>query len=347
MSTRLPHLLSTFTLGSLKLPNRVVMAPMTRSRAANAERAPFALHAEYYRQRASAGLLIAEATSVSPQGVGYVFTPGLWSAAQVEGWKLVTRTVHDAGGRIFAQLWHVGRVSHSAFQPGGALPVSSSAVAYEGTVMLPDFSSVPVETPRALETSEIAGIVKDFATGSQHAKDAGFDGVEIHGANSYLIDQFLRDGCNQRTDAYGGSIENRARFALEVVDAVVAVWGPGRVGIRLSPSSPWNGMRDSDPVALYTYLARELAKRPLAYVHVNESATASADGKASGLSSSSSAPSRRRRRASTAPSRSLQVTISSSTMRSAKISSMSASAIGAAGTISMSHPCALSLRDHS
>ena len=277
MSTRLPHLLSTFTLGSLELPNRVVMAPMTRSRAANAERAPFALHAEYYRQRASAGLLITEATSVSPQGVGYVFTPGLWSAAQVEGWKLVTRTVHDAGGRIFAQLWHVGRVSHSAFQPGGALPVSSSAVAYEGKVMLPDFSSVPVETPRALETSEIAGIVKDFATGAQHAKDAGFDGVEIHGANSYLIDQFLRDGCNQRTDAYGGSIENRARFALEVVDAVVAVWGPGRVGIRLSPSSPWNGMRDSDPVALYTYLARELAKRPLAYVHVNESATAPAD----------------------------------------------------------------------
>jgi hypothetical protein len=150
-------------------------------------------------------------------------------------------------------------------------------VAYEGTVMLPDFSSVPVETPRALETSEIAGIVKDFATGAQHAKEAGFDGVEIHGANSYLIDQFLRDGCNQRTDAYGGSIENRARFALEVVDAVVAVWGPGLVGIRLSPSSPWNGMRDSDPVALYTYLAHELAKRPLAYVHVNESATAPAD----------------------------------------------------------------------
>jgi N-ethylmaleimide reductase len=277
MSVRLPNLLSPYRLGSLELPNRVVMAPMTRSRAANAERAPFALHAEYYRQRASAGLLITEATSVSPQGVGYVFTPGLWSDAPVEGWKLVTRTVHEAGGRIFAQLWHVGRVSHRAFQPEGALPVSSSAVAYEGKVMLPDFSQVPVEAPRALETHEIAGIVKDFAAAAQRAKDAGFDGIELHGANSYLIDQFLRDGCNQRTDAYGGSIENRCRFALEVLDATIAVWGPGRVGIRLSPTSPWNGMSDSDPKALFTYLSNELNKRELAFVHVNESAVAPAD----------------------------------------------------------------------
>ena len=267
-------LLSPTKIGALELPNRVVMAPMTRSRANNPERAPFELHAEYYRQRAAAGLLITEATSVSPQGVGYVFTPGIWSDAQVTGWKKVTSAVHAAGGRIFLQLWHVGRISHSTFQQGGALPVSSSAVKLEGELMLPDFSKAPYETPRALETSEIAGIVKDFAEGARRAKVAGFDGVEIHGANSYLIDQFMRNGVNQRTDQYGGSIENRVRLALEVVDAVVAVWGPGRVAIRLSPTSPWNGMGDSDPIALYTHLAKELDKRPLAYVHLSEALSA-------------------------------------------------------------------------
>ena len=265
-----PHLLSTVRVGALTLPNRVVMAPMTRSRATNPERAPFELHAEYYRQRAGAGLLITEATSVSPQGVGYVHTPGIWSDAQQAGWRLVTDAVHAAGGRIALQLWHVGRVSHSSLQPDGALPVSSSSVAFEGQVMRADYRMAPVETPRALATEEIAGVVRDFAEGARRAKEAGFDAVEIHGANSYLIDQFLRDGVNQRTDAYGGSIANRCRFALEVVDAVIAVWGPGRVGLRLSPTSPWNGMRDSDPVALYTHLAQELAKRELAYVHVNE-----------------------------------------------------------------------------
>lgn len=270
MSPTRKLLLSPAKLGPLELPNRVVMAPMTRSRANNPERAPFELHAEYYRQRATAGLIITEATSVSPQGVGYVATPGIWSDAQVEGWKKVTSAVHAAGGRIFLQLWHVGRVSHRAFQKDGALPVSSSAVGFEGSTYLPDYTQGAYEVPRALETHEIAGIVQDFAEGARRAKAAGFDGVEIHGANSYLVDQFLRNGVNQRTDQYGGSIENRARFALEVVDAVVAVWGPGRVALRVSPTSPWNGMSDSDPVALYTYLSNELNKRDLAFLHVGE-----------------------------------------------------------------------------
>lgn len=270
MSKSRSILLSPTRIGALELPNRVVMAPMTRSRASNPERAPFELHVEYYRQRAAAGLIITEATSVSPQGVGYVATPGIWSDAQVAGWKKVTSAVHAAGGRIFLQLWHVGRVSHRAFQPDGGLPVSSSAVGFEGKTYLPDYTQAAYETPRALETAEIPGIVKDFAEGARRAKEAGFDGVEIHGANSYLIDQFLRDSVNQRTDAYGGSIENRARFALEVVDAVVGVWGPGRVALRLSPTSPWNGMSDSDPVALYSYLTKELDARPLAFLHVTE-----------------------------------------------------------------------------
>lgn len=271
MPSRYPILLSSFHLGELTLPNRMVMAPMTRSRAANPERAPFDLHAEYYRQRATAGLMITEATSVSPQGVGYLATPGIWSDAQEKGWKKVTDTVHAAGGRIFLQLWHVGRVSHSAFQPDGGQPVSSSALGFEGSTYLPDFSQAPYPVPRALTLKEIPGVVASFAEGARRAKAAGFDGVEIHGANSYLIDQFLRDGVNQRTDAYGGSIENRARLALEIVDAVVAVWGKGRVGLRLSPTSPWNGMSDSDPLALYTYLAKQLKGRGLAYLHVLES----------------------------------------------------------------------------
>jgi N-ethylmaleimide reductase len=270
MSPTRKLLLSPAKLGPLELPNRVVMAPMTRSRANNPERAPFELHAEYYRQRASAGLIVGEATSVSPQGVGYVDTPGIWSNAQVEGWKKVTSAVHAAGGHIFLQLWHVGRVSHRAFQKDGALPVSSSAVGFEGMTYLPDYTQAAYEVPRALETNEIAGIVSDFAEGARRAKAAGFDGVEIHGANSYLIDQFLRNGVNHRTDEYGGTIENRARFALEVVDAVVAEWGPGRVALRISPTSPWNGMSDTDPVALYTYLSNELNKRELAFVHVTE-----------------------------------------------------------------------------
>ncbi|MEQ1833190.1 MAG: alkene reductase [Candidatus Eisenbacteria bacterium] len=271
MPSRHPILLSSFQLGELTLPNRVVMAPMTRSRANNPERAPFDLHAEYYRQRATAGLLITEATSVSPQGVGYVATPGIWSDAQEKGWKKVTDTVHASGGRIFLQLWHVGRVSHPAFQPDGGLPVSSSAVGFEGSTYLPDYSQAPYPVPRALRLEEIPGVVASFGEGARRAKAAGFDGVEIHGANSYLIDQFLRNGVNQRIDSYGGSIENRVRLALEVVDATVAVWGKGRVGLRLSPTSPWNGMSDSDPLALYTYLAAQLKGRGLAYLHVLES----------------------------------------------------------------------------
>ena len=267
-----PHanLFSPLSIGELQLENRLAMAPMTRSRA-NAERAVTPLHAEYYRQRAGAGLLITEATSVSPQGVGYVATPGIWNDVQENAWKRVTRAVHDAGGRVFLQLWHVGRTSHSAFQPNGALPVSSSAVGISGEqVMLPDFTQAPYETPRALETNEIAGVVQDYENGARRAKAAGFDGVEVHGANSYLIDQFLRDGVNHRTDAHGGSVQNRARFLFEVLDAVQGVWGRDRVALRLSPLSPWHGMSDSDPLALFGYVARELRPRGLAYLHVIE-----------------------------------------------------------------------------
>lgn len=270
MSPSQKLLLSSFQLGPLSLPNRVVMAPMTRSRAANPERAPFDLHVEYYRQRAGAGLILTEATSVSPQGVGYLATPGIWSDAQESGWRRVTQAVHAASGRIFLQLWHVGRVSHPAFQPGGAQPVSSSAVGFEGSTYLPDFTQAPYPVPRALELEEIPGIVASYAEGARRAKAAGFDGVEIHGANSYLIDQFLRDGVNHRTDAYGGSVANRSRLAIEIVDAVVGSFGRDRVGLRLSPLSPWNGMSDSDPLALYTHLAGELKGRGLAYLHVVE-----------------------------------------------------------------------------
>ena len=276
MPAALPILLSPFKLGDLTLPNRMVMAPMTRNRATNPERMPFEPHIEYYRQRATAGLIITEATSVSPQGVGYVDTPGIWSDAQERAWKRVTEAVHAEGGRIFLQLWHVGRVSHPAFQPGGTQPVSSSAVGFEGRTWLPDRSQAPYPVPRALESSEIPGVIESFAEGARRAKAAGFDGVEIHGANSYLIDQFLRDGVNRRTDAYGGSIENRSRLAIEIVDAVVAVWGKARVGLRLSPASPWNGMSDSNPLALFTHLATQLKDR-VGYLHVVESAAAGTD----------------------------------------------------------------------
>ena len=219
---------SPFTLGPLALPNRVVMAPMTRNRA-GAGNAPTALNATYYEQRASAGLIVSEATQVSPQGLGYPGTPGIHSPEQVAGWKLVTEAVHRAGGRIFLQLWHVGRISHPVLQPDGALPVAPSAIAPLGQAWtlegMKDFV-----TPRALETAEIAGVVDAYRRGARNAKAAGFDGVEVHGANGYLIDQFLRDGSNKRTDSYGGSALNRARFLVEVTEAVVDEWGSERVG---------------------------------------------------------------------------------------------------------------------
>jgi N-ethylmaleimide reductase len=224
----------------------------------------------YYVQRASAGLIISEATQVSQQGMGYPATPGIYSSEQVAGWRLVTDAVHQQGGRIFLQLWHVGRSSHSSFQPDRGLPVAPSAIAIEGELLTYE-GMKPYETPRALELSEIPGIVEQFRQGAKNALEAGFDGVEIHGANGYLLDQFLRDGANKRTDEYGGSIENRARLHLEVTEAVVEVWGSDRVGIRLSPSSAFNSMSDSNPEATFGYLVEQLDRFNLAYLHLLES----------------------------------------------------------------------------
>ncbi|MGP0058254.1 MAG: alkene reductase [Beijerinckiaceae bacterium] len=265
-------LFSPFRLGDLELKNRVVMAPLTRNRASEDTDAPNDLNAEYYRQRATAGLIISEASQISQQGQGYIRTPGIYTDAQVEGWQKVTRAVHAEGGRIFIQLWHVGRVSHVSLQKGGAAPVAPSAIrAKTRTFTATGFTEV--SEPRALASEEIPGIVADYLRAAESAKIAGFDGIEIHGANGYLIDQFLKDGANKRTDAYGGSIENRARFALEVVDAVCRVWDRARVGIRLAPVSPANGIETSDPEKLFFYLVRELSARGLGFIHVIEGAT--------------------------------------------------------------------------
>lgn len=262
-----PNLLSAYRLGSTELKNRLVMAPMTRSRAVNGNVAN-PLAATYYAQRASAGLIISEATQVSAQGVGYIRTPGIHSPEQVEGWRKVTDAVHAAGGVIFAQLWHVGRVSHPEFH-GGALPVAPSALKGEGEVYI-STGRVPLDTPRALETDEIPGIVEQFRQGAVNAKVAGFDGVEIHGSSGYLLDQFLRDGSNIRTDRYGGSVENRARLPLEVAAAAVEVLGADRVGYRMGPNLTIHGMKDSNPKATFSYLAGGLDKLGLVYLHVAE-----------------------------------------------------------------------------
>ncbi|SDB31040.1 alkene reductase [Belnapia rosea] len=258
-------------LGALDLPNRIVMAPLTRSRAGSAG-IQGAMNAAYYAQRATAGLIIAEATQITQQAQGYAFTPGIANAAQVAGWRQVTDAVHAAGGRIVLQLWHVGRISHPSLQPGGALPVAPSAIRPEGQAFT-EAGFQPFVTPRALETDEIPDIVEDYRRAARNAQEAGFDGVEIHGANGYLIDQFLRDGTNQRTDRYGGSIENRTRFLLEVTEAVTSVWGGERVGLRLSPVSPANDIRDSNPQALFDHAVAALAPFNLAYLHVVEGAT--------------------------------------------------------------------------
>ena len=259
-------------LGPYQLANRIVMAPLTRSRAGE-DGVPRPLMAEYYAQRASAGLIIAEGTNISPQGRGYALTPGLYEAAQVEGWRKVTEAVHARGGRIFPQLWHVGRVSHPSLQPGGALPVAPSAIRPEATSYT-DAGFRPCVTPRALATAEIPEIVEQYRHATRNALVAGFDGVEIHAANGYLIEQFLRDSTNKRTDAYGGSRENRARLLLEVTEAVVGVCGGERVGIRLSPVSPVNGADlDSDPAGTYAYVVERLNAFGLAYIHIIEGAT--------------------------------------------------------------------------
>ena len=249
----------------------MVMAPMTRNRAGQGN-VPTELMATYYEQRSSAGLIVTEATQVSPQGVGYPGTPGIHSDEQVAGWKRVIDTVHRRGGRIFLQLWHVGRISHPSLQPGGALPVAPSAIAAEGEAFT--FTGMQkYVAPRALEISEIPGIVSDFAEGAKRAKAAGFDGVEIHGANGYLIDQFLRDGANKRTDAYGGSVENRVRFLREVTETVVGVWGADRVGVRLSPTGTFNSMSDSDPYKTFGHAASVLNSLKVVYIHVVEPVT--------------------------------------------------------------------------
>lgn len=260
------RLLSPFQLGDLTLRNRMVMAPLTRSRAGKGD-VPTPLMADYYRQRASAGLIISEASQISPQGKGYPRTPGIFSDAQGDGWKRVTDAVHEGGGRIFLQIWHVGRLSHPLVQPHGNLPVAPSAVRPDGELFT-DRGMKPYETPRALATYEIPLVVADFRRAAENAKCAGFDGVEIHAANGYLIDQFLRDGTNQRTDAYGGSVENRVRFLMDVVDAVVPVVGAQRVGVRLSPIFNGFSMRDSDPATTFGYAAEQLGRKGLAYLHV-------------------------------------------------------------------------------
>jgi 2,4-dienoyl-CoA reductase-like NADH-dependent reductase (Old Yellow Enzyme family) len=263
----MPTLFDPLKLGDLTLPNRIIMAPLTRSRAGSV-RVPNELMAEYYVQRADAGLILSEATSVTPMGVGYADTPGLWSDEQVQGWKIVTKAVHKAGGLIFAQLWHVGRISAPLFL-NGELPVAPSPIAAKGHVSLvrPEQEFV---TPRALETSEIPGVVEAYRKAAMNAQMAGFDGVEIHGANGYLLDQFLQDSTNHRTDNYGGSIQKRARLMLEVTDGVLSVWEPSRVGMHLAPRMDAHSMGDSDRLGTFTYIARELGERGIAFICARE-----------------------------------------------------------------------------
>lgn len=264
----MPSLFTPLKMGALTLPNRIVLSPLTRSRAHPETRVPSALAVEYYTQRAGAGLILTEATIVDPMGAGYAATPGIYSDEQVEGWRAVTRAVHQKGGRILLQLWHVGRISDPLFL-NGALPVAPSAIRPKGNVSLvrPEKEFV---TPRALETAEIPGIIAAFKKGAENAKTAGFDGVEIHGANGYLLDQFLQDSTNHRTDAYGGTREKRARLMLEVADAAAEVWGADRVGMHLAPRGDAHDMGDSDKLATFTYVARELGKRGLAFILARE-----------------------------------------------------------------------------
>lgn len=263
----MPHLLDPIQVGALRLPNRVIMAPLTRLRG-TVDHIPTSVMVEYYTQRASAGLIISEGIPVNPQGVGYAQVPGIWSEAQVERWKPVTEAVHEAGGRIFAQIWHVGRISDPVFL-NGELPVAPSAIRAPGHVSLVRPEKA-FDTPRALDLSEIPGIVSAFKQGAKNAKLAGFDGVELHGANGYLLDQFLQDGTNHRTDAYGGSVENRARLMLEVTDAVSEVFGADRVGMHLAPRCDTHGISDSNPAATFGYVARELGKRRIAFLLARE-----------------------------------------------------------------------------
>lgn len=264
----MPHLLDPIQIGELSLPNRVILAPLTRCRAVGGHRVPNDLMREYYVQRASAGMILTEATSVAAMGVGYPDTPGIWSDAQVAGWSAITKAVHEAGGRILLQLWHVGRISHPIYLDG-AMPVAPSAIAAKGHVSLVR-PMVGYPVPRALDLDEIPGVVEAYRKGAENAKAAGFDGVEIHGANGYLLDQFLQSSTNHRNDAYGGSIPNRARLMLEVADAVISVWGPGRVGMHLAPRADAHDMGDSDRASTFGYVAAELGRRKIAFLCARE-----------------------------------------------------------------------------
>lgn len=273
----MPTLFDPVSLGDLHLANRVIMAPLTRMRTQPGNlMSP--INAEYYAQRSTAGLIISEACQISQQGQGYPATPGIHNADQVAGWKRVTDAVHENSGKIVLQLWHVGRISHSSHQPGGKPPVAPSAIRPSGQVFTAHWQQVDFETPHALEISEIQSILNDYVAAAKLAQQASFDGVEVHGANGYLLDQFLQDGSNQRTDEYGGSIQNRARLLLEVVDQVIAVWGKGRVGVRLSPYGTFNDMSDSDPVGLFSYVLDQLNQRQIAYVHMIEPRATTAGG---------------------------------------------------------------------
>ncbi len=268
ITTSSVELLSPFALGDLELQNRLVMAPLTRNRAGDGN-VPTDLNVEYYGQRASAGLIITEAAQISPQGVGYPSTPGIHTSAQVAGWRRVVDAVHARNGRIFLQLWHVGRISHPSLQPDNAQPVAPSAIRPAGEAVTYEGMKA-FETPRALRADELPGIVADYARAARHARDAGFDGVEIHAANGYLLDEFLRDATNIRDDAYGGSVENRMRLLQEVVEAVTQIWPAQRVGVRLSPENSFNDIRDSDPQATFGAVADMLSRYQLAYLHVVE-----------------------------------------------------------------------------
>ncbi|MGD8784014.1 MAG: alkene reductase [Thioalkalispiraceae bacterium] len=261
-------LFTPIKVGDLELPNRMVMAPMTRNRA-NQENAPHSLNTKYYQQRASAGLIITEASQVSADGVGYPATPGIYSDAQVKGWREITDAVHAEGGHIFIQLWYCGRISHPDLLPNRQTPVAPSAIQPEGEAFTYE-GLKPFVTPRALDTDEIPAIVAQYRHAAQMARQAGFDGIEVHGANGYLVDQFLRDGSNQRTDRYGGSVANRMRFLNEVLDAVCEVWPSHRVGLRMTPENSFNSMSDSDPQNHFAYFISELNKRHLAYLHILE-----------------------------------------------------------------------------
>lgn len=272
MSLDVSALFQPFKLGDIEVKNRIAMAPLTRNRAASPDKVPSDLAPLYYSQRADAGLIISEASQISPDGQGYIWTPGCYTDEQVAGWRKVTDAVHKAGGKIVLQMWHVGRISHTSLQPGGAAPVAPSAIAAKTKTFI-ETGFAATSEPRALLTHEIQRIVADYAHAARQADKAGFDGVEIHAANGYLIDQFLRDSSNKRVDEYGGSIENRQRFALEVVDAIVKAMPAGRVGIRLAPVSPANDVSDAHPQALFGSLVGELSKRKLSFIHIVEGST--------------------------------------------------------------------------